>query len=72
VSTPIQFPREWEPQDIRVWFANHETCPNCGIVLREMFPMANLYPHWTGACKREQETPQPWAALEAERRKAGI
>jgi len=42
--------RGWTQLDINYWFAAHEKCPNCGVVLRDMHPMANLYPHWTGVC----------------------
>jgi predicted methyltransferase len=44
--------------DINEWYRVHrDLCPNCGWVLKDLHPMANLYPHWTGACKemREQE-----------------
>jgi len=47
----LEVVRGWAELDIRYWFAAHEKCPNCGVVLRDMHPMANLYPHWTGACR---------------------
>jgi hypothetical protein len=54
-----EIPREWQQSDIRYWFAAHETCPNCGIKLTTMHPMANLYPHWAGMCA--QSGPQQGA-----------
>ena len=45
-----KIPRAWQQFDIRYWFAANDKCPNCGIVLQDMHPMQNLYPHWTGQC----------------------
>jgi hypothetical protein len=43
---------EWRQTDIRMWCVyNDMQCPNCGKNLRELHPLANIYPHWTGACK---------------------
>ena len=55
-KAPTTIPREWQQSDIRYWFAANETCPNCGIVLRDMHPLYNLYPHWTGAAERNWST----------------
>lgn len=52
------------PFDIYAWYRVHkDLCPNCGWVLKDMHPMQNLYPHWTGACKelREKEYEQDLA-----------
>jgi hypothetical protein len=39
--------------DINYWYGlNKDKCPNCGWVLKDLHPAANLYPHWTGACKQ--------------------
>jgi len=46
---------EWKPTDIRAWATYNAKCPNCGADLQGMHPMANLYPHWTGACVTETE-----------------
>jgi hypothetical protein len=34
---------------------HRDLCPNCGWVLKDLAPEANLYPHWTGACKEMRE-----------------
>lgn len=48
--------REIAAFDINAWYRLHrDLCPNCGWVLKDMNPMANLYPHWTGACKELRE-----------------
>lgn len=53
--------------DINYWFILHkDLCPSCGIVLKDMHPMANLYPHFTGACKL-----RPCATCEEEPAKIG-
>lgn len=39
--------------DLGLWYEWYaETgCPNCGINMRKLHPEANLFPHFTGACK---------------------
>jgi hypothetical protein len=32
-----------------------DLCPSCGWVLKDLHPAANLYPHFTGACKKLRE-----------------
>jgi hypothetical protein len=39
--------------DINYWYrANGGKCPNCGTILRDLPPEANLYPHWSAACRK--------------------
>ena len=38
------------PFDVSAWYYITDVCPNCGEILHEMHPEANLYPHWTGGC----------------------
>ena len=43
--------REAAAHDIRYWLIYHEMkCPNCGVEINKMHPMANIYPHWAEQC----------------------
>ena len=40
------------PHDIRLWYTYHDgKCPNCGLDLKAMHPLYNLYPHWANECR---------------------
>jgi hypothetical protein len=48
--------RQMAAMDISYWYMLHkELCPNCGWVLKDLHPAANLMPHWTGKCKAMRE-----------------
>lgn len=70
--------REWAGVDIGAWYRTHQTCPSCGVNLRQMHPCSNIYPHWTGACIEIEEavnlpeqidSPSLWTRLREFRRR---
>ena len=50
---PRPAPSYQAANDIVSWRTSNPTCPTCGVVLTDLHPEANLYPHWTGVCKVE-------------------
>jgi len=39
-------------QDIRLWYTYHDgKCPNCGVDMKSLSPLANIYPHWANQCR---------------------
>ncbi len=49
--------QKWAAMDIRYWYRLHEVCPHCGAEFKGMPPEANIYPHFTGACKSGEPKP---------------
>jgi hypothetical protein len=49
----------WAGFDVSCWYQlwamRTGLCPNCGIEFRSMHPAQNLFPHFTAACKAQQQ-----------------
>ena len=44
--------------DVQSFYEKHaDKCPNCGVDLKSLHPQADLYVHYTGACKSKREQP---------------
>ena len=48
---PVRDYAELAKYDITYFMAAYEACPTCGWKFKDMHPLQNLYPHWTGTCK---------------------
>jgi hypothetical protein len=45
---------DWAPTNIQLWAVNNAMrCPNCETEFNSLKPMASLYPHWTGECRKK-------------------
>lgn len=45
----------FDAAELRRWLLTHPECPRCGANLKTQPPDAELWPHFTGSCKRAGE-----------------